>query len=310
MSSKKVFIDGRAGTTGLRIAQRLSERCDIELVTLAEEERKDPVRRAWAMNQSDAVFLCLPDDAAREAVTLLHNPDTVLLDASTAHRTQTGWAYGFPELGPEYMDAVKTGKRVAVPGCHASGFVALVHPLVMSGLLSPDSLLSAFSLTGYSGGGKKMIAQYEDGGRDRALDAPRIYGVGQTHKHLPEMTKICGLHIPPLFSPIVADYYSGMLVTVPLHASQTAGGAETIRDVYRSLYTGPMVKYVDSFEENGFYSGNALSGRDVMEVTVAGNEDRITLMARFDNLGKGASGAAIECMNIAFGLSPETGLVL
>ena len=308
MKKIRAFIDGRAGTTGLRITERLEGRGDVELITLAEADRKDPARRKAAMDSADAVFLCLPDDAAREAAGMLENPETVLLDASTAHRTAEGWAYGFPELGPDYWTGVAEGKRIAVPGCHASGFVALAEPLVRRGLLGPDSLLSAFSLTGYSGGGKKMIAQYQDPDREKALDAPRIYGVGQTHKHLPEMTKVCHLNVPPLFSPIVADYYSGMLVTVPLHISQITGSVEDVKDVYRSLYTGPMVRYVEQFEEDGFYAGNALSGRDIMEVTVAGNGERITLMARFDNLGKGASGAAIECMNIAFGLAPETGL--
>jgi len=305
---KKVFIDGRAGTTGLRIYERLSQREEIELIILSEEDRKNPEKRKEALNAADAAFLCLPDDAAREAVAMVENPNTVILDASTAHRTAAGWSYGFPELGDDFMQGVCNGKRIAVPGCHASGFVALVYPLVKAGILPKEALLSAFSLTGYSGGGKKMIGEYEAVERPEALDAPRIYGVTQKHKHLPEMTKICGLDITPVFSPIVADYYSGMLVTVPLHASQINGTLADVHNVYKNLYKGPMVNYVEGFEEDGFLAGNAMSGWDNMEVTVLGNDERFTLAARFDNLGKGASGAAIECMNLSFGLEMTRGL--
>ncbi len=296
---KKVFIDGKAGTTGLRIYERLSGRDDIELITLPEELRKDKESRRQALNSADVAFLCLPDDAAREAVSLVDNPNTTIIDASTAHRTLPDWAYGFPELSKDFEEKIKNSKRIAVPGCHASGFVALVFPLVESGLISSDTQLTCFSLTGYSGGGNKMIAEYEDGKRDNLLDAPRQYALGQTHKHLPEMTAITGLETAPVFCPIVGDFYSGMEVTVPLFASQLKDGKtiEDIKNVYKEKYQGPMVKYTEQ-SENGFVSANILSGNDTMQISVFGNEERILLVARFDNLGKGASGAAVECMNL------------
>lgn len=296
---KKVFIDGKAGTTGLRIYERLSGRDDIELITLPEELRKDKESRRQALNSADVAFLCLPDDAAREAVSLVDNPNTTIIDASTAHRTLPDWAYGFPELSKDFEEKIKNSKRIAVPGCHASGFVALVFPLVESGLISSDTQLTCFSLTGYSGGGNKMIAEYEDGKRDNLLDAPRQYALGQTHKHLPEMTAITGLETAPVFCPIVGDFYSGMEVTVPLFASQLKEGKtiEDIKNVYKEKYQGPMVKYTEQ-SENGFASANILSGNDTMQISVFGNEERILLVARLDNLGKGASGAAVECMNL------------
>lgn len=296
---KKVFIDGKAGTTGLRIYERLSGRDDIELITLPEELRKDKESRRQALNSADVAFLCLPDDAAREAVSLVDNPNTTIIDASTAHRTLPDWAYGFPELSKDFEEKIKNSKRIAVPGCHASGFVALVFPLVESGFISSDTQLTCFSLTGYSGGGNKMIAEYEDGKRDNLLDAPRQYALGQTHKHLPEMTAITGLETAPVFCPIVGDFYSGMEVTVPLFASQLKDGKtiEDIKNVYKEKYQGPMVKYIEQ-SENGFASANILSGNDTMQISVFGNEERILLVARFDNLGKGASGAAVECMNL------------
>lgn len=296
---KKVFIDGKAGTTGLRIYERLSGRDDIELITLPEELRKDKESRRQALNSADVAFLCLPDDAAREAVSLVDNPNTTIIDASTAHRTLPDWAYGFPELSKDFEEKIKNSKRIAVPGCHASGFVALVFPLVESGLISSDTQLTCFSLTGYSGGGNKMIAEYEDGKRDNLLDAPRQYALGQTHKHLPEMTAITGLETAPVFCPIVGDFYSGMEVTVPLFASQLKDGKtiEDIKKVYKEKYQGPMVKYTEQ-SENGFAFANILSGNDTMQISVFGNEERILLVARFDNLGKGASGAAVECMNL------------
>ena len=307
---KKIFIHGSSGTTGLRIRQRLSGRDDVELIVLPEEKRHDPDDIKLAINESDVTFLCLPDDAAMEAVSMCDNPHTVIIDASTAHRTLPDWVYGFPELSGEQAEAVKNARRIAVPGCHASGFVALVAPLVSAGLLPPDTALTCFSLTGYSGGGKAMIAQYEGEGRSELLDAPRQYGLTQQHKHLPEMVKICGLTVTPVFCPVVADFYSGMEVTVPLFAAQLRGNAEDVKTLYRALYTGPVVKYTGGDDGDGFLSAAALSGRDTMQISVLGNEERLLLAARFDNLGKGASGAAVQCMNLVLGLDPTTGLVL
>ena len=299
---KKIFIDGRAGTTGLRIDERLSGRDDVEVIALPEEMRKDPEARRRMLNSADIVFLCLPDGAAREAVAMIDNDDVVVIDASTAHRTNDAWAYGFPELSENFEEKVKQSKRIAVPGCHASGFIALVYPLIKAGLLGSDALLTTHSLTGYSGGGKNMIAEYEGDGRSPLLDGPRQYGIAQAHKHLPEMVKITGLKTAPVFCPIVADFYSGMEVTVPLFASQlTHGGIEDIKNVYRELYCGPIINYRDGADEGGFLSSAALSGKDGMQIEVHGNDERILLVARYDNLGKGASGAAIECMNIKLG---------
>lgn len=309
---KTVFIDGSAGTTGLRIHQRLAQRRDLKLLTLPESCRKDPAARRDAMSQSDAAFLCLPDDAAIEAADLMAGAPLTLLDTSTAHRTSPGWAYGFPELGPAFARAVQQGSRIAVPGCHASGFIALVQPLVEAGLLSPTARLSCHSVTGYSGGGKKMIAQYEAPDRDGLLDAPRQYALGQTHKHLKEMQAICGLDAAPIFCPIVADFYSGMVVTVPLFREDLQGNAtaDHIRQLYGDHYRGPVVRYLPQMDEAGFLSGAGLSGRDSMELTVAGNDQRILLLARYDNLGKGASGAAIQCLNLSLGCDITEGLVL
>ena len=305
---KKVFIDGSAGTTGLRIAERLSSRQDIELIKLTEENRKDINARKEALNKADVAFLCLPDKASIEAVSLMENENTVLLDTSTAHRTNDDWAYGFPELSNEHKEKIKNSKRIAVPGCHASGFIALIYPLIEKGVLSKDALLSCFSLTGYSGGGKNMIAEYEAEDRDNLLGAPRQYGIAQMHKHLPEMSKICGIENAPAFIPVVADFYSGMEVTIPLFASQVNASAEEIKAIYKEKYTGPIVKFVEDFDENGFVSANKLSFNDGMEISVSGNSDRILLIARYDNLGKGASGAAIECINIVLGVDETTGL--
>ena len=306
---KKVFIDGSAGTTGLRIRQRLASRRDIQLIVLSEALRKDPAARQDALNGADIAFLCLPDDAAREAVAMLENPDTAVIDTSTAHRTAAGWAYGFAELKGQ-RETIAASKWVANPGCHASGFIALVAPLVQAGLLAADSLLSCFSLTGYSGGGNKMIAQYEAEGRDPLLDAPRQYGLSQSHKHLPEMRVLCGLENAPIFCPIVADFYSGMEVTVPVFAGQLSGTPDDVRAVYREYYPGPVVRYADGADEAGFLSAAALSGRDDMQVSVQGNGERMLLTARFDNLGKGASGAAIQNMNLLLGLDETEGLVI
>ena len=307
---KKVFIDGSAGTTGLRIAERLSTRTDIELIKLNEENRKDINARKEALNSADIAFLCLPDAASREAVSLIENSRTVVLDTSTAHRTDDGWAYGFPELSEKHREKIKNSKRIAVPGCHASGFIALVYPLIEAGVLPKNSLLSCFSLTGYSGGGKNMIAEYEGERRDKLLNAPRQYGITQTHKHLPEMVKYGGIENAPAFIPVVADFYSGMEVTVPIFASNINATIDQIKEIYKRKYTGSIVKFADDFSENGFVSANKLSFCDGMEISVAGNGDRILLIARYDNLGKGASGAAIECMNIVLGTEETTGLDL
>ena len=305
----KVFIDGSAGTTGLRIYERLESRDDVQLIRLSEENRKDPAARKKAINEADIAFLCLPDEAAREAVMLCENPDTVIIDASTAHRTNDDWAYGLPELSAA-EEKIRKSKRIAVPGCHASGFIALVFPLVEAGLLSKTAKLTCFSLTGYSGGGKKMIAAYESETPDPLLASPRQYGLSQTHKHLPEMVKATGLEVAPAFCPIVADFYSGMEVTVPLFADDLSGTVEDVRRVYKEKYTGPLVQYAENAYEAGFAASGKLTGLDSMEITVTGNDDRILLMARYDNLGKGASGAAIECMNIKLGADKTKGLVI
>lgn len=306
----KVFIDGKAGTTGLKIYDRLTQRRDLELLTLPEELRKDTAARKEMLNKADIAFLCLPDAAAREAVSLIDNPDTVVIDTSTAHRTNPDWAYGFPELSKESFEKIRSSKRIAVPGCHASGFISLVYPLVKADAISADELLSCFSLTGYSGGGKQMIADYESDSRSPELSSPRQYGVAQSHKHLPEMTAVTGISYAPVFCPIVADYFSGMQVTVPLHKSQLCKGftIDSIRDVYRAMYADSIVAYVDKMDGAGFISSNSFTGFDNMQITVEGNEDRILLISRYDNLGKGASGAAVECMNIALGMDKTTSL--
>ena len=299
---KKVFIDGKAGTTGLRIAERLSQRDDVEIISLSDDLRKDANARKKIINEADFVFLCLPDAAAIEAADMVENDNTVVIDASTAHRTNPDWAYGFPELGAEFNDKIVGSKRIAVPGCHASGFIALVYPLVKNGIISKDALLCAHSITGYSGGGKGMIAEYEGEDRCELLDAPRQYGVTQKHKHLPEMVKITGLNNAPAFCPIVSDFYSGMEVTVPLFKSQLLkGGIEDIKSIYRELYNTPIISFNEGVDEGGFLSANKMKGKDSMSIEVYGNEDRILLVARYDNLGKGASGAAVECLNIKLG---------
>ena len=315
---KKVFIDGSAGTTGLRIRERLSSRADLELVVLPDEVRKDVSARRGALNSCDVAFLCLPDAAAIEAVSLVENPNTVVIDTSTAHRTSDGWEYGFPELAGRRA-AIAKSKRIANPGCHASGFIALIEPLVRAGIVAKNEKLSAFSLTGYSGGGKKMIAEYAPEAQNPlggAGDLPRPfhlllggrqYALGQSHKHLPEMVKVCGLVAAPCFSPIVVPHYSGMEVTVPLFDRDLAA----IKACYAEYYAGHgMVRFVDdpAAAEGGFLSSAGLSGSDAMEVSAYGNSERVVLVARFDNLGKGASGAAIQNMNIVLGVAEATGL--
>ena len=309
---KKIFIDGRAGTTGLRIYERLEKREDIELIVLSDDERKDAAARKRALNEADVAFLCLPDDAARESVSLIENDKTVVIDTSTAHRTLDGWTYGFPELSEMIEAALPDAKRIAVPGCHASGFIALVYPLIEKGIISSDTLLTCHSITGYSGGGKKMIAEYEAEDRSHLFDAPRQYALGQTHKHLKEMKAITGLSSEPIFCPIVSDFYSGMTVTVPLFKSQLNEGytVEDIKKTYFARYTGEIVSFVENADETGLISGAKCSGLDSMKIAVAGNEDRILLIAMYDNLGKGASGAAVECLNYVLGVDKKIGLEL
>ena len=350
---KKVFIDGSAGTTGLRIYDRLSLRQDIEIVKLEEKFRKDVSARADIINSSDLVFLCLPDDAARESAGLVKNDKVVIIDTSTAHRTSEGWVYGFPEIAHRRQQ-IREAKRIANPGCHASGFIALAAPLVEAGVIKPDAALSCFSLTGYSGGGKKMIAEYEEygfgagqagpkesrcvagsgGGKESAggsdsvcqepaagadsawqehrklLSAPRMYGLSQVHKHLPEMRIISGLAHDPAFCPIVAPFYSGMEVTVPVTKDICSAGPEQIAQIYEDYYKEGLVRFERGADEAGFLSAAAFSGRDDMQISVFGNEERILLVSRFDNLGKGASGAAIQNMNLVLGCDEAESLCI
>jgi len=303
----KIFIDGQAGTTGLRIEERLSAREDISLLALPEDLRKDPAARRDMFAQAHAVILCLPDDAAREAAAWV-SPGVVVIDASTAHRTAPGWAYGFPELGADFRRAIRQGKRISVPGCHAGGFVALARPLIQSGLLSRDAPLTCLSLTGYTGGGKAMIAEYESSARTKgdALSAPRQYALGQTHKHLPEMALHAGLAQPPVFCPVLGDYPCGMEVTIPLHGFGLAPAQ--ILACYQAFYKDAAMVRVNP--DAAPQSANAWHGRDSMELTVTGNDDRLLLIARFDNLGKGASGAAVQCLNLALGAQETEGLVM
>ncbi|MEG0546703.1 MAG: N-acetyl-gamma-glutamyl-phosphate reductase [Oscillospiraceae bacterium] len=309
---KKVFIDGSQGTTGLKIFDRLSKRTDIQLIKLPEDKRKDINARKIALNSADIAFLCLPDAAAIEAVSLIENDNTIVIDTSTAHRTDKGWAYGFPELSDDLMNEIKSSKRIAVPGCHASGFISLVRPLVEKGFIKKETALCCHSITGYSGGGKKMIAEYEAEERSELLSSPRQYGLLQNHKHLKEMVAISGISTAPIFCPIVADYFSGMLVTVPLFKKDLIGKKtiEDIKALYKSIYSSNIVTYCDDFCEDGFMASNKKSELDNMEITVSGNDERILLVSRYDNLGKGASGAALECMNIVMGLEPGYNLEL
>ena len=305
---KKVFIDGSAGTTGLRIRERLENRRDLELIVIAEELRKNVEARRMALNEADVAFLCLPDAAALDAVALVENPSTVIIDTSTAHRVSNGWEYGFPELEGRRA-RIASSKRIANPGCHASGFIALVEPLVRAGLVARNEKLCAFSLTGYSGGGKKMIADYETAGTQLHIGG-RQYALAQMHKHLPEMAAISGLDFAPCFSPIVVPHLSGMEVTVQLFADQAKGGLDAIRACYQAAYGQGLVRYTDADPEAGFLSSAGLSGKDSLEVSAYGNDERIILVSRFDNLGKGASGAAIQNMNIVLGCAEDEGLVL
>jgi len=300
----KVFIDGKEGTTGLKIFERFSLRNDIEILEISEEKRKDPQERAKFINASDITFLCLPDAASVESVSLCTNPATRIIDASTAHRTNPDWAYGFAELGKAFRDKIANGKRIAVPGCHASGFNSLVYPLVESGMMPKDYPVTCFSLTGYSGGGKKMIAQYEDENRSGEFDSPRQYGVSQTHKHIPEMKYIPSLDNAPIFLPTVCDFYSGMQVSIPLFTSMLKGKPtlQNIYEMFAQKYDGQKMVKVRPIVSEGLIPSNNMTGRDDMEIIITGNDDRVVVISQFDNLGKGASGAAMQCMNIMLGL--------
>ena len=319
----KVYIDGKEGTTGLQIYERLAAREDIELLLIAEEKRKDREERARLMNMADVVFLCLPDDAARDAVTLVTNPHTRIIDASTAHRTHPDWDYGFPELSAEHRANIVRSNRVANPGCHATGFISIVYPLVAMGVLPRDAALCCFSLTGYSGGGKKMIAQYEGEDKTALMGSPAIYAVTQSHKHLPEMKQVCGLEQTPVFSPVVDDYYKGMATTVPFHMSSLQG-VSTLYEVWQKLaawygtHDGKRLVWLAGDPSDGEIAveastklyANAMAGKDGLALLLAGNDERFTVTALFDNLGKGAAGAAVQNMNLMLGFEENTGLTL
>ncbi len=307
----KVYIDGQSGTTGLQIYDRIGSRDDLELLRIDEDKRHDLAERAKFLNSADIVFLCLPDDGAREAVSLIENPDVRVIDASTAHRTNDDWTYGFPELSGEQRAKIASGKRIANPGCHATGLISAAAPLVRMGILPADYPLTCFSLTGYSGGGKKMIAEYEAEGRDIALSAPGIYGLTLKHKHIPEMQKVCGLTNAPVFMPVVDDYYKGMAGTIMLQNHLLSGHptAQQICEALREYYKDEHFVNVLPFgtNESKIYA-NKLAGTNRLELIVCGHEEQTTVTALFDNLGKGASGAAVQNMNIMLGLDEATGL--
>lgn len=308
----KVFIDGKEGTTGLKIFQRFANRDDVEIITIEEEKRKDPSEKAKIINSSDFTFLCLPDEAAVESVKLCTNPDTRIIDASTAHRVNPDWAYGFPELDSSFRRKIEKSKRVAVPGCYASGTVAILYPLVKSGIMPRDYPVVVHAVSGYSGAGKKTIALYESENRNPELDSPRLYALTQNHKHLPEMKLISGLEYQPIFNPYICDYFQGMTVTVGLH-SRMLNKKVTARDVwdmFREHYKGCRFVKVEEFMvfAEQFIAANTLAGTNNMQIFIYGNDERIMITTRFDNLGKGASGAAVQCMNIMMGIDEGKGL--
>lgn len=306
----KVFIDGQAGTTGLQLKSKIINHPYVELIEIDDDKRKDTCERQRLMNESDVVFLCLPDAAAIEAAKLVTNPKTLIIDASTAHRTNDSWTYGFPELSQEHYQAIKNSKRIANPGCHASGFISIVYPLVSSGIMPSSYPVTSHSITGYSGGGNKMIAEYETEDRLEEIGTPRQYGLTQKHKHLPEMKKVTGLDNEPVFSPIVSDYYCGMAVSVPIYTTllNKKMSADELFDFFSDYYKDSEFISVHKAPENGFLSPLGLEGTNKMEIHVCGNEDRVIITSVFDNLGKGASSAAIENMNIAMGFDISTAL--
>lgn len=308
----KVYIDGREGTTGLQIYERLGCRTDVELLTIQEDKRKDLEERKKLLNAADLVFLCLPDAASVEAVSLLENEHTRVIDASTAHRTSKGWVYGFPELYQKPEEVIGRARFVANPGCHATGFLAAAAPLVALHVLPRDYPLTCFSLTGYSGGGRKMIASYQAPDRDRALSSPRIYGTSLRHKHLPEMQRISGLEKAPIFCPVVCDYYSGMATSIQIYNDYLIGQptAEEVCRILSAYYAGqPLIAVAPFCEEPPMLAANALAGTDRMELTVYGHEDQTVITAQFDNLGKGAAGAAVQNMNLMLGFPETEGLI-
>ena len=311
----KVFIDGKEGTTGLKIFERFEKRNDIEILTADEDKRKDPAERAKLINASDITFLCLPDVAAIESAQLCTNPNTIIIDASTAHRVNPQWAYGFPELDKSFREKIISSKRIAVPGCYASGTIAICYPLVKSGIMPADYPVVVHAVSGYSGAGKKAIAQYEADDRDKGLDSPRLYALTQMHKHLPEMKLISGLAYEPVFNPYICDYYQGMTVTVGLHSRLLSKKvtAKEVHEMFAAHYEGCRFVKVAGFMGEGvlteqFIPANTLAGTNEMQIFVYGNDDRIMITTRFDNLGKGASGAAVQCMNIVMGVDEGTGL--
>ena len=314
--SVKVYIDGQEGTTGLKILERFEGRNDIELLRISEDKRKDSAERARLINMSDYTFLCLPDDAAREAVLFAENDHVRIIDASTAHRTNPAWAYGFPELSPEHREKIRTSNRVAVPGCYASGFASVVYPLVSNGIIPADFPVFAYATSGYSGAGKKAIAVYESDDKPFEFNSPRQYALSQQHKHLPEMQAVSGLTYKPMFNPMVCDYFSGMVVSVPLQTRMLpkAVTAQEVHEMYEKHYTGAnmveVMPLMSADEQKSFFlASNTLSGKNKLQVFVFGNDEQMLLCARLDNLGKGASGAAVQCLNIMMGIDETTGLL-
>ena len=314
--SVKVYIDGQEGTTGLKILERFEGRNDIELLRISEDKRKDSAERARLINMSDYTFLCLPDDAAREAVSFAESDHVRIIDASTAHRTNPAWAYGFPELSPEHREKIRTSNRVAVPGCYASGFASVVYPLVSNGIIPADFPVFAYATSGYSGAGKKAIAVYESDDKPFEFNSPRQYALSQQHKHLPEMQAVSGLTYKPMFNPMVCDYFSGMVVSVPLQTRMLpkAVTAQKVHEMNEKHYAGAnmveVMPLMSADEQKSFFlASNTLSGKNKLQVFVFGNDEQMLLCARLDNLGKGASGAAVQCLNIMMGIDETTGLL-
>lgn len=312
----KIFIDGKEGTTGLKIYERFSNRKDIEILTIDEENRKIPEERAKMINASDFTFLCLPDVAAIESAKLCTNPKTVIIDASTAHRTNPDWAYGFPELDFTFREKIMKSNRIAVPGCYASGSIAILYPLVKSGILPKDYPVVIHAVSGYSGAGKKAIALYENQNRNPELDSPRLYALSQHHKHLPEIQKISGLEFEPIFNPYVCDYYQGMTVSIGFHTRLLKKNVKALEvlEMFKNHYKNTnFIKVAENlngedFLQEQFIPANTLAGTNNMQIFVCGNDERIVVTSRFDNLGKGASGAAVQCLNIRMGIDETEGL--